>query len=934
VIRLVWSGVRFARGRAAALGAGIGVAAIAFCLLTASVDVGVAKIKGAVGANWRGAYDLLVLPAKSAQSAGSSGSRKHLVQVNYLSAANSGITGGQYRRIGALPGVGVAAPLAVVGYLLETVYLPVTLSPAAVGASGARVLTVISRYSADQGLSVYPPQGQGYVYITPDRLRQQFNAATGESSMAERLPDGRTIKVCASFSGTSAAQTSPFQTAGGLLLGTCYSRDGTAAGQAQATIAWSFPVLVAGIDPVAENKLTGLGRAVVSGRYLEPDERPAPVAGTHIVSVPLLGSTTSFDGDTDHVEVNLLPASAVQVVRSGRSVATITRQLDAAKATAVMRTTITGAQAWTQLLTNISPAISPDQVNSSQGIGQYWTAGPVSYHLGPGGQLDPVPVTNPDTVWTAGGNGGQTYVPAPPAAADTSFRALTEHLETSGQQSSANPTGPAIPYAHLVGEFNPFRLAGFASAGPGSPLASYRAPLLTGANAASRAALHGQALAPDGNMAGYAQQPPLLLTTLAGAAAIEARAAATAAGGVASGGPAAPIGSIRVRVSGLRGTIKEKLAKIAAVGQEIRKATGLQVIVTAGASAQPVTIGLPAGAFGRPALTLNESWTSIGVALVVLRQADRESVALFVLILAVCALFLGGAALAGVRGRRGEIGALRSLGWRRRQVFTMVLSEVTVLGLAAGLAGTILAIALILGLGLHLPAWRAVLVLPVATVLAALSGLIPAWLAARAEPLDALRPPGRAPRRGGMPVRTVIGLAITGVVRVPGRCALAAGALGAGVAGLAVLLAAQISFRQSIGDSALAGLVTTSTRGTDLAAALLAVGLGAVAVADITYLNLRERSAELAALAAAGWRRAHLGRLLVTEAVLTTTAGALVGGLAGLLAAALTFGFSWPVVAGAAAAAAAGAIAALAATIAILAATTDRPLAATLAADE
>ena len=35
--RLVWSGVRFARGRAVALGAGLLVAAVAFSLLTATV---------------------------------------------------------------------------------------------------------------------------------------------------------------------------------------------------------------------------------------------------------------------------------------------------------------------------------------------------------------------------------------------------------------------------------------------------------------------------------------------------------------------------------------------------------------------------------------------------------------------------------------------------------------------------------------------------------------------------------------------------------------------------------------------------------------------------------------------------------------------------------------------------------------------------------
>ena len=763
MIRLVWSGVRFARGRAAALGAGMLVAAVAFSLLTGSVDVGVARIKGVVSGNFRGAYDLLVLPGHSVQTAGHG---RRLVQVNYLSATGSGITERQYQHIAKLPGVGIAAPLAVVGYLLETVDLPVTLTPAALGQSGTRVLTVTSSFTADNGLSRYPGQAQGYIYITPDSLRQGFNGST------ERLPGGKTARVCVYPAGRAVAQTSPFQTAGGLLLGSCYTRADANSGSLQATIAWSFPVLLAGIDPDAETRLTGLGRSITTGDYLSEGARATPLASTQLTVIPLIGSTESFDGDSDQVRVGLLPPAAVGVVRSGLPVAAISRELEALPATPAMRTTITGAQAWSQLLTNLSPPVSAEQVNSSQTAGQYWTAGQVRYRQTANGELKPVPVTNPVAVWLAGGqiSGSQSYVTAPPAAADIAFRALAEHAQASGPISTED-TGPRTPLVHLVGQFDPARLAGFAAGGPGSPLASYRAPLLTGANAASRAALGGKALEPDGNMAGYAQQPPLLLTTVNGASALDASAATSSAGDSRS---AAPIGSIRIRVSGLRGTVQEKLAKIAAVGQEIRKATGLQVIVTAGASAQPVTIGLPAGQFGRPALALSEAWTSVGVALVVLRQADRESVALFVLILVVCGLFLAGAALAGVRGRHAEVGALTALGWGRRQVFTLVLGEVAVLGVVAGLSGAALSAGLIAALGLHLPLWRSLLVLPVAAVLALGSGLGPAWLAARSQPRDALASRARAPRRGGMAVRTVAMLAVTGVTRAPGRCVLAA----------------------------------------------------------------------------------------------------------------------------------------------------------------
>jgi putative ABC transport system permease protein len=925
VIGFIWSGIKFARSRTIALGAGILVASVAFALLTATVDVGVARIKGAVSRNWRGAYDLLVLPAHSAgQAASGKAGRTRLVQDNYLSAATGGITMGQYGKIAHLPGVGVAAPLAIVGYVLETADVPVDVSAAA-GRSGARVLAVTSRFTADQGLSKYPPQHDGYAYITPDSLSPyRFNRKGGGVERLEQLPDGRSVGVCAIDARPDAAlQSSPFQVAADAGLNSCYSRASQASGPVNAVVEWSFPVLVAGINPQADNRLTGLARAVTSGRYLSQSQGTIRGgSGGNGTVVPVLGSTVSFDGDVDRVSVSLLPAPAVAAVRSGQPPARIARVLDSEKAAPITPVTITGAEAWQQLLSQLAAPITATNSQYAQAIGQYWTVGAVKYQRGADGRLVPAPTANPDSVWLAGTNtNGLTYVAAPPGAADTGFRPLTEHRAV---------LGAAPAFLKLVGEFDPYSLPGFAGTGPGSPLASYRAPLETGATAASRSLLGGRPLLPDGNMAGYAQQPPLLYTTLAGAAALENPGVYAGTGEQA----AAPIGSIRVRVSGLRGSVPQKLAKIAAVGQEIRTTTGLRVDVTAGSSSQAVTIDLAAGRFGRPALLLSEPWTATGVALVILHQADRESLALFILILVVCALFLASAALAGVRGRRHEIGALQALGWSRRSVFTLVLGEVVALGLLAGLAGAVLSAALIAGLGLDVPLWRAVLVLPAAVVLSLGAGLGPAWLAARTGLLAALAGPARAPHHGGRRFRTVTGLALTGVARVPGRCALAGAALAIGVAGLAVLLAAQASLGTSIGDSALAGLVTANTRGSDLASALLAIGLGAAAVADMTYLNLRERSAELAALAACGWGRAQLGRLLGTEGLITAVTGAVIGAAAGLAAAAVAFGISAPVIAGAVIAAAGGTIVALIGTVAVLASSSDRPLAAVLAADE
>ena len=105
--------------------------------------------------------------------------------------------------------------------------------------------------------------------------------------------------------------------------------------------------------------------------------------------------------------------------------------------------------------------------------------------------------------------------------------------------------------------------------------------------------------------------------------------------------------------------------------------------------------------------------------------------------------------LMSVLERTREIGVLRALGWRRRQVVGMTLREALVLGLIGGITG------ILLGLGFawavnQIPAIRGMmdpsytpelflLALAVALVTGVLGGLYPAWRATRMQPVEALR---------------------------------------------------------------------------------------------------------------------------------------------------------------------------------------------------
>jgi ABC-type antimicrobial peptide transport system permease subunit len=105
--------------------------------------------------------------------------------------------------------------------------------------------------------------------------------------------------------------------------------------------------------------------------------------------------------------------------------------------------------------------------------------------------------------------------------------------------------------------------------------------------------------------------------------------------------------------------------------------------------------------------------------------------------------------LMSVVERTREIGVLRSLGWRRRQVLWMILKESLVLGFLGGMCGIplglglggLLEMAKVLGGALE-PIYTPQLLVQaiiVAFVAGVVGGLYPAWRATRMSPVEALR---------------------------------------------------------------------------------------------------------------------------------------------------------------------------------------------------
>jgi putative ABC transport system permease protein len=852
--RLAWSQLRFGSVRLVALLIGMLLATTAFTVLTAASRTSQLRTTGTVSAHFVPAYDILVRPE---------GTRTKLetqtdtVQPNFLSGIYGGITMQQYRQIQQIPGVQVAAPIAMVGYTLLLAPFHYPLPAGAYAKAGRQLYRISTTWISDGGTSrvTQPPS---YVYVTPDPAR--FINSNGD--FVEELPTGKSVISCPSFVPTSA--DNPFGVAA-QSSAVCWSKvngQGTGSGADQRSnpgyfADWVIPVLIAAIDPVAEAKLDGLNHAVMAGKYLGENAGDGSVGD--VTTFPVLASSTSGMDEqaVTHLQ-QLTPPSAPPVmnVRWKTNEASVPGRTLATERT-------TAAEAYRSLLGTLTGRDGFD------GVFGYWSVGPVSYRRISTGTLTPLLVHNPPSVWFA------LAEPTSMDNEDEQYREVTGHAPPGiSFSASGNVSSP-----QLVGIFNPSKIESFDPLSE-VPLGAYSPVLAAPATAASRRALHGSDLLPNQNLGGYVSQPVDLITTLSALPALQNS-------GYYTGNLNAtdPISVIRVRVAGVTGPNPVSLERIKEVAQQIDQRTHLDVDIVAGSSPSPTTIDLPAGKFGQPALTLTENWVHKGVAIAILQAIDKKSVILFALILVVCVLFVANSASAAIRGRRRELGVLACLGWTRPRLFAAVLGELAAVGLTAGVLGAAAALPLSSALGLHASPGRAALAVPIAVAVAILAGLVPAWLAARAEPVASVRPPVLGVRRARQP-GGVTALAAVNVLRTPGRAIVGVISLAVGVTALTMLAAVTVAFRGILVGSLLGDAVAVQVRGVDYVAVIATVALGVLAVADVIFLGIRERAAELAAIRAFGWREATLSRLVVTEGAIIGLAGSLTGAAIGLAAAA------------------------------------------------
>src|SRR5262249_52486077 len=311
-----------------------------------------------------------------------------------LTELSGGIALAQYDAIRRLPGVQVAAPLTMVGYIPLTVSFQASV-PAVVQNMARPVFVLSALHCASNGLSTLTQRTIGSGYAIRD-LNGKQSRATGRLGGRRPRPPNVTVSI---------------------------------------PVSWTFLLPLVAVDPAAEASLLHLHRAMIHGSYLTSGVSP------RFGSIPVIMASSINDGERCAIAATQVPTSAARMYIRGRT----TRQL--ANLLARRGSATGGASAGAKIT---APRAYPALLHSCGGqvpkpVPAYMTTTEPRYQPSAAGVLMPLEVRNSASQIPAGPY-LRTATPAVSAATQgIAFQKLVLHV---AEHAGASPRRSA--WAALV----------------------------------------------------------------------------------------------------------------------------------------------------------------------------------------------------------------------------------------------------------------------------------------------------------------------------------------------------------------------------------------------------------------------------------------------------------------------------------------------------
>lgn len=806
---------------------------------------------------WRTDYDILVRPAGSTFLYDETGNR--LVEPNFLSGQQGGITDEQLALIHSIDGIEVTAPVAFLGYFPVGMLIDgeaVDDDPANAEApwlvyKNVRTFTMSDGWQeAVASDTLYDIEN----HIDDFSLEPYTGALsfTGENGERYPLPQSITSIFANQSGGENKVRLSGKETWENRLA---YFEHENMQPIYQYNGLFNLYLPVAAIDPQAEQALLGLEDALQEGRYLSSTDTYRIPNDSYSYFIPVLINESSFQNISINIKTYRLTDPAQENLSLSLSSGGIT-YLEGMQSELLGEKTTTLHDYFLQYI-----RVFMEQGGLVGGtIWDYLRPSPVQYTQ-TAGQKAALSISPSGVSW---------YGPIPGVSVDPAQGAFRKALRDDFVLVEKH-MGYSFGFAP-VGIYDLTGLGG--STINQVPQELYSAPTaLLREDGDGNVLRQEVTIIPTNNPLGYLSQPPVMVTTLPAAKFLAQRDDY--------------ISAVRIRVAGVETAGEASQRKIEKVAREIEELTGLQVDITLGSSPQTVLVDVQGSEKVQALGKLEELWVRQLVGITLQRDFTRFDSLLFAAMFFSFGIFIYTSAALNLTGRQQEIGVLKTIGWKDRRILGYLLSEALLLALITGCIAFAATLGITALLGHPITLDRAGLVFPLMLGLMVLGTILPFGQAARRTPLSLLGLGELQEGGGNASAFNMRSLSSRSISKQ--RLRFATATLGLIPAFLALILFFFITV-------IMAGELSGSLLGQHIQVLIqpyhyLVMGLILLVcqmiLLNITTLNISKRQAEIGVLLTAGWKPATILFTFLKETLYSTLgSGLLAAGLAiGLLSA-------------------------------------------------
>ncbi|WP_053075154.1 ABC transporter permease [Ornithinibacillus californiensis] len=370
-------------------------------------------------------------------------------------------------------------------------------------------------------------------------------------------------------------------------------------------------------------------------------------------------------------------------------------------------------------------------------------------------------------------------------------------------------------------------------------------------------------LMPTGDPYSFLTDPPGMLTTIEAAANILGEK---------------PISAIRIKVAGVADLSDESQAILEQVASEIENRTGLITDITLGSSPQLALSYVPGLNGGEDIGWLQQPWVNIGSSISIFKETKIGFSGVVGSVIAVAIVYVWASGIVNLLARRKEFAVLLSVGWRPRQLSRLLFLESSIIGIFVAVTSWMMLGFVYISSDATISFNRFLWTGLFGFIVYVFGSFIPMLLTRNISPYEAMR-------TGEISVNSKRIFQTKGINRMAfnhfigkwKRSFLSVISISLPTALLAVFLYITFRLRGIMYTSLLGEYVALEIGPAHYVAILVSLVIAILTTAEIMWQNVSERREEISLLQAIGWKRWSIRRLILAEGVFSGLFAALIG---------------------------------------------------------